>query len=308
MTGAPAGAPTSAVRLPDTAPTSRPSHARLVSRFAIRHRTTYRYTLPVAFAPHVVRLTPRADGAQCLSRQLLVSPTPLSAVDELDEHGNSCTRLSFGPNLSTVLDIESRIEVETREASPRGMPASLPGLPWAAPSADALAPFRWTPPSREVEAVAHALCGETLGAALPFFDRLCGYLYGNIERGLRLEGDAQSPEQTLASGRGACRDLTVLFLAVCRTLGVAGRFVSGYQGQEATPDGRRHLHAWPELFVPGLGWLGWDPTHGVRAGSGHVALSAAPDQASTMPVVGGYYFSGTSITSTLDYFIAFEPA
>ena len=85
----------------------------------------------------------------------------------------------------------------------------------------------------------------------------------------------------------------------CRSLGIAARFDSGYQAQADTPDGRRHLHAWPEVFLPGLGWRGFDPTHGIAVTDGHVALCAAPDQADTMPVEGGFY--GEGITATLDY-------
>ena len=81
---------------------------------------------------------------------------------------------------------------------------------------------------------------------------------------------------------------------------MAGRFCSGYQAAADTPDGRRYLHAWPEIFLPGAGWRGWDPTHGISVGDGHVALCAAPDQAATMPVTGGYYF-GDAITATLDF-------
>lgn len=279
-----------------------------MSRFAIRHRTTYRYTVPVAFAPHVVRLTPRPDRARCLERRLLVSPAPLTLTDETDELGNSCTRLTFTGQLATELDIESHVLVDTDEPPDLRFAPWLPPLPWFGPTADGLDSFRFSEPSAVISDLARSLCEEVDGAPLAFFERLCVHLHGRIERGLRLEGAAQTPAETLASGRGACRDLTVLYLAVCRALGVAGRFVSGYQGQEATPDGRRHLHAWPEVWAGELGWLGWDPMHGVRAGSGHVALSAAPDQSATMPVEGGFYFDGASITSTLDYSITFEPA
>jgi len=133
-----------------------------------------------------------------------------------------------------------------------------------------------------------------------FLDHLCGTLYGRTDRQIRHTGDAQSAAETLATRRGACRDLTVLFLAAVRTLGFAGRFCSGYQAAAQTPDGQRYLHAWPEVFLPGIGWRGWDPTHGVVVGEGHVALCAAPEQAATMPVAGGYYF-GDSITATLDF-------
>ncbi|MDF3066742.1 MAG: Protein containing transglutaminase-like domain, putative cysteine protease [Polyangiaceae bacterium] len=279
-----------------------------MSRLAIRHRTTYRYTLPVSFAPHVVRLTPRADVARCLSRTLLVTPTPVSLADEVDELGNAFTRLAFGPDLTTELVVESHLLVETAPPPSLEVAPPLPPLPWTAPHADALARFRSTEADSSVASLAQSLSNEVGGAPLPFFDRLCRYLHDHIERGLRLEGDAQTPSQTLATRSGACRDLTVLYLAVCRALGVAGRFVSGYQGEEATPDGQRHLHAWPELFVPQLGWLGWDPTHGVRTGRGHVALCVAANQDGTMPIEGGYYFSGSTITSTLDYSITVEPA
>jgi transglutaminase-like putative cysteine protease len=116
-----------------------------------------------------------------------------------------------------------------------------------------------------------------------------------LERRIRVERAAH----TLAIGRGACRDLTVLFMATCRCLGMAARFVSGYQAQADTPDGQRHLHAWPEVFLPGLGWRGFDPTHGIVVTDGHVALCAAPDQADTMPVEGGFSSSGVTASSSI---------
>ena len=106
---------------------------------------------------------------------------------------------------------------------------------------------------------------------------------------IRAEGAAWSPERTLVAGGGACRDVTALFMAACRSVGIAARFVSGYQAEADTPDGRRHLHAWPEAFLPGVGWRGFDPTHGLPVTDGHVALCAAPDQAATMPIEGGFW-------------------
>ena len=216
--------------------------------------------------------------------------------------------MSFGASAVDELRIESRVDVETRVGPQLHalFQSPLPPLPWLAPPHDPLASFRQEDGSAEVATLARRLAFEVGGAPLTFFEHLTTSLYSMIDRQIRVEGSAQTPAQTLALRRGACRDLTVLYLAACRSLGVAGRFVSGYQGQEASPDGRRHLHAWPEVFVPELGWLGFDPTHGVPAGPGHVALSAAPDQAATMPVDGGFYFNGATVTSTLGYSIQFD--
>ena len=276
-------------------------------RWAIRHETSYRYDTAVAFAPHILRLSPRPDSIRTLARHLRITPTPSEVTDFSDEFGNTCTRVSFDANAVNELKIESRVEVQTYAPRQHLLGAlNLPSLPWTPPYSDLLWAFRQRDASGEVAALAQRLAAEVGSAPLAFFEHLCTTLYAMIDRQIRVEGSAQSPAQTLALGRGACRDLTVLYLAVCRSLGVAGRFVSGYQGQEASPDNKRHLHAWPEVFVPEQGWFGWDPTHGVPVGSGHVALSAAPTQAATMPVDGGFYFNGPTVTSTLGYSISFD--
>jgi transglutaminase-like putative cysteine protease len=280
----------------------------VAGRWVIRHETVYKYSTPVAFAPHVLRLTPRADSVRCLERSLSITPTPLGISEYSDIFGNSYTSVTFGASSSDELIIDSRVVVETFTRPVQGPGYSLPVLPWATPYIDALISYRQPDGSAEVAALGQRLASQVGHAPLAFFDLLCQTLYSTLDRQIRIDGLAQTPAETLATGRGACRDLTVLFLAVCRSLGVAGRFVSGYQGQEASPDGKRHLHAWPEVFVPELGWLGWDPTHGVIVGPGHVALSAAPDQTSTMPVEGGFYFNGPTVTSTLGYTITFAPA
>jgi transglutaminase-like putative cysteine protease len=227
-------------------------------------------------------------------------------TDYLDAFGNSCTRLDFDAGHFDELVIDSRVEVETCAPADSSR-LSLPPLPWLSPGEeDGLAAFRERDDSPPVISLARMVAANVDYEPLAFFESLCSHLYFNTDRQLRLEGAAQTPAETLESRRGACRDLTVLFLAVCRALGVAARFVSGYQGQEQTPDGRRHLHAWPEVFVPELGWRGYDPTHGVPTGSGHIALCAAPGQAATMPVEGGFFFNGSTVTSTLDYSILMD--
>ncbi|MFM7576061.1 MAG: transglutaminase-like domain-containing protein, partial [Microcystaceae cyanobacterium] len=90
---------------------------------------------------------------------------------------------------------------------------------------------------------------------------------------------------TWRNKRGSCRDLTILFMEVCRTMGLAARFVSGYQeGDQATEDWE--LHAWAEVYLPGGGWRGYDPTHGLAVSDRHIALVASPNPQDCAPVTG----------------------
>lgn len=221
-------------------------------RFSVRHETLYRYTMPVRLASHVLRLNPRTDSARILAGSLTVDPAPVERHDSTDRFGNRVTHVGF-EGLSDRLCIESHFDLDILEAAPLRDPG-LPRLPWSSSPHDVLADYR---PDGEqdvaVQAFAAALASESGWAALPFLDRLSQTLFTRLQRRIRVGGAAQAPAHTLAIGCGACRDLTVLFMAACRSLGIAARFVSGYQAQADTPDGQRHLHAWPEAFLPGLG-------------------------------------------------------
>lgn len=270
--------------------------------FSIRHRTRYRYSLPIRLGPQILRLVPRATGLAPAQHQLFVTPLPYGRRDLIDAYGNGVIELSFTAEGSPVFELDSRIEIDV-PAPFAPVNAGLPLLPWA----PGFAGFEQgiylarEPIEPEVAGFAERLRAETGGDVLAFLRHLNHTLYTRTDRRVRLQGDAHSPAETLASATGACRDLTVLFMACVRHFGVPARFVSGYQAEAESVDGRRHLHAWPEVFLPGFGWTGFDPTHGLPVSDGHVALCAAPTQGETMPLEGGFYFDGTDITSTLDY-------
>jgi transglutaminase-like putative cysteine protease len=267
-------------------------------RFHVVHESLYRYSAPVEFTPHLLRLNPRPEGVSVLSRDLTVTPQPVESVDFVDGYGNRLTRVAFA-GFSSELRIVSRFSLDTLSGGgPPGDAGLLARLPWR-PVADGLEPYRGIGDVEEpVQAFAQEVAARASYRPEIFFPTLCRTIFEAMDRGLRFEGAAQSAATTLALRSGACRDLTVLFLAACRSLGIPARFVSGYQARAQTPDGQRHLHAWAEVFRPGLGWAGWDPMHGVPVGDGHVALCAAPEQAATMPVEGAYY--GPARTATLD--------
>jgi len=275
-------------------------------RWSVSHETIYRYSVPVTFAPHLLRLNPRADRVRVIQRALDIEPMPVEVYEYADSFGNTCTRVAFGPGASTVLSFRSRFEVDAYVAPSLEL-HHLPALPWTGTPDDELAQFRRSDsPAAEVVAFAHGVADAAGRAPIGFLDHLCQTLFARIDKTIRLDGAAQPPWETLAISRGACRDITVLFLAACRVMGIAGRFVSGYQGVADTLDGRRHLHAWPEVFVPSAGWQGWDPMHGVRVSDNHIPLCVAPSQDDTMPVEGGFYFHGPLVNSTLDYAIRIE--
>jgi transglutaminase-like putative cysteine protease len=261
-------------------------------RFWIRHDSLYRYDVPVSLGTHVVRLTPRAIGngsVHLLERRLLVEPEPQERWEEQDEHGNQRTRVSFAGSTST-LRVLSELVLDTLPEPPLAL-ASAP-LPWPQVFGMAI--------DSSVQHFAESLARDVQGEPLAFLDHVTRTLFSTFDRRIRPSGAARPAADTLALREGACRDLTVLFLDACRHLGLSGRFVSGYQAQAETPDGQRHLHAWTEVFLPGCGWRGWDATHGLRAGEGHVALCAAPTQAATMPIEGSFSFQGPVVNSTLD--------
>ncbi|MEZ5543058.1 MAG: transglutaminase family protein [Pseudomonadota bacterium] len=272
--------------------------------FDIRHTTVYRYSAPVRLGPHIVRLLPRCAGDQrLLDYRCTVDPPPTRQSEQLDAAGNRVTRLWFGDSTSE-LRIDSASLVETRRQDPvaRLLEACAQHLPVAYPAdeADLLAAYG----TRATGAPAVVALGETLAAAadhatLGFLDALNRHLYTGFARVIRAEGPPQPPEQTLALRQGACRDLALLFMAVCQSRGLAARFVSGYQAHAASGSTERYLHAWPEVYLPGSGWCGYDPTHGSAVADGHVALAAAGSPGATLPIAGSFY--GDGVRSTLDF-------
>ena len=221
-----------------------------------------------------MRLNPRAEGATILERRLTVDPKPIAFREETDRFGNKVTHLDFD-DLTDRLRIESLFELETVAPEPPVDPAA-PQLPWAGGPDDPMAPYRSAEAQDDaVREFASGLASESGWEVLPFLDRLNRTLFARMRHEIRAGGAAWPPARTLAAGGGACRDVATLFIAACRSLGIAAQFVSGYQAEAETPDGRRHLHAWPEAFLPGLGWRGFDPTHGLAVTDGHVALCAA---------------------------------
>jgi len=271
-------------------------------RFTIQHNTHYRYSSPVQFGPQRLRFHPRDDGAQrIIAHQLSITPTPLGRNDHLDLEGNRVTQIWFGEETDRF-DIQVTMQVETlrRNAFDFILTPEATVLPinHEHDVICARAYLDRIEPDDVVTAFAAELSLAVNRDTLSFLSDLNRQLFTDFSHMHRDTGAPQSPALTLQSRRGACRDLAVLFVDCCRSEGIAARFASGYQKGDLQSE-RRHLHAWPEVYLPGAGWRGFDPTHGEAIADTHVTIAAAAHPRDTMPVSGS--FEGEGATSTLDY-------
>lgn len=273
-------------------------------QFDIVHTIGYAFSRDVFLEPHEVRLQPRNCGSQTLEKfHLEVNPEPAGISYCLDAEGNQVASLWFD-GLHQELKVTVRSHVRTQRENPfdyllRKNECQLP-LQYDATTAPLLGPalrFAATSkPQDDLQAFAGKLSGRADHQLLRFLDLLNDTLYSEFECIHRETGDAWPASYTLAKRRGACRDLAMLFIAICRCREIAARFVSGYQQGDREQD-ERHLHAWAEVFIPGAGWRGYDPTHGLAVADGHVAAATSVSPQLAAPLVGS--FRGTGVTATL---------
>jgi len=268
--------------------------------FEIDHLTRYRYSAPVQLGPHLLRFLPVPRAAQRPGHcRLDIQPVPCRREQDVDAWGNRVDRLWFEGE-TDQLEIRAHLEVETFEPQACCRPGALAlPLDYGSETA-ALAPYLEPPADNTaLQPFVQSLLAGAAGDGLVFLTSLNRAVHGFYRRGVRLEGAPRTPAETLARGEGVCRDLAVLFMAACRQAGLAARFVSGYQRGDGTRS-TRYLHAWPEVYLPGTGWYGYDPTHATAVGTDHVAVATAPLAAAVTPVEGGYSFRATAVSSTLE--------
>jgi uncharacterized protein (DUF2126 family) len=270
-------------------------------RVALRHHTVYNYDRLVDIHPHVVRLRPAPHSRTPVSAySLKVEPTEQFVNWQQDPFGNYLARLVF-PKKARRLAIDVSLIADMTVINPFDF--------FLEESAERF-PFQYDEqlkrdlgPYLEVEER-----GPLLRAWLDELDRSEQHIVDflvNLNRNLqqqvsylvRMEPGVQTPERTLDIGSGSCRDSGWLLVQILRNLGLAARFVSGYLVQLTAdvpaldgPSGPTadftDLHAWAEVFLPGAGWVGLDPTSGLMAGEGHIPLACTPSPSSAAPIAG----------------------
>ena len=270
-------------------------------RVALHHLTEYRFDRPVALGPHVLRLRPAAHSRTAvLSYSLDVQPREHFINWQQDPFGNYLARLVFHEKCrALVVQVDLVAEMTVINPFDFFLEESAEKYPFSYEPALA----RSLQPYLEKEAAGPLLtrwladCDRRPKRAIDFLVELNQRVWRDVRYSIRMEPGVQTPEQTLARAVGSCRDSGWLLVQVLRHLGLAARFVSGYlvqlkadekslDGPSGTEQDFTDLHAWCEVFLPGAGWVGLDPTSGLFAGEGHIPLACTPLPGSAAPIEG----------------------
>ncbi len=269
-----------------------------MSRLEVRHTTRYRYARPVRFGPHRAMVRPR-DSHDLKLRSAVLTIAPAAQVSWMhDVFGNSVTLLEFAEP-AAELCMESRIELEQ-------FPLDRPDY---RPTVDAETwPFAYDADERRDLGPTldrHYPGGDLRGWALDLLGRrelgtielLTTLTHGIKERLRYVARDSegtQTPVETLDKGGGTCRDYALLMIEAVRSLGFAARFVTGYlydpalDGGPSGIQGAGATHAWVQVYLPGAGWVEFDPTNGIVGGRNLIRIGVARDPKQAVPLAGSF--------------------
>jgi uncharacterized protein (DUF2126 family)/transglutaminase-like putative cysteine protease len=269
---------------------------------ALHHVSHYRYDRAVNLGPQVVRLRPAPHSrTRVLSYALKVEPGEHFINWQQDPQGNYLARLVF-PEKTRELKIEVDLVAEMAVFNPFDffLEPYAEKIPFAYTEGEQLelAPYLVKLPAGKLFAKYLAGIELTPTPSVDFLVALNQRLSTDISYLIRLEPGVQTPEESLEKASGSCRDSAWLLVQLFRHLGLAARFVSGYliqltadvkslDGPSGTEVDFTDLHAWCEVYLPGAGWIGLDPTSGLFAGEGHIPLACSPEPSSAAPISGG---------------------
>lgn len=266
-----------------------PGHKRM--HLHVRHESEYTYDVPVALGPQTLYLFPRMYPYQrLLAYELVIDPKPTQIVRNIDVEGNG-QQLVYFNHPTDHLNITVAIQLQSDEFNSFDFvlfPFEAERVPFRYPDTqrDLLRPYlEREGVSERIESWARQIAAGAGWQTTAFLTSLT-QIIRQFTYEVREEGAPFSPEQTLTGRKGSCRDYTTLFMAACRSLGIAARFVSGYLF--GNPQQEHQLHAWAEVYLPGAGWRGFDPTEGSVVVNRHIFLTSTAKPELAAPISGTF--------------------
>ena len=266
-----------------------------MQRFNILHRTYYNFSAPVRLESHLLRLRPREGHELRIESSTLKITPPASLRWHRDVENNSVAIATFDIPTTQLL-IESEIIIQQYDRAPLDFLVDEYAIDY---------PFAYTPEDRIMlspytnfaEHSAKDMLDEWIGhlwkagdriQTYALLQRLCVHIHQTLSYQIREEFGVQTVAETLSLGTGSCRDFANLFMEAARRLGLASRFVSGYLYAPPSMENFGATHAWAEVYLPGAGWKGFDPSSGEIAGTHHIAVAVARLPESVPPIAGSF--------------------
>ncbi len=266
-------------------------------KFSVTHLTRYQYEQAVAFSPHALYLRPRETPLHRVTRFTFNISPSFKLTHTRDSYDNTLTWLHLWDR-ADALSIRSECEIETLEVNPFDFILRLDAtkFPFNYTPAEqfALTPYLATPFEGNHPLLRNWLDEhyvERPAETVAFLTGLNTVLYCHLNYKRRDDPGVQSPVKTLELTTGNCRDYAMLLVDMCRALGFASRFVSGYF--HTYPEDNRvsagAMHAWAEIYLPGAGWRGLDPTHGIFTTSAYIPIAHARHAEEVSPIQGSFF-------------------
>ena len=266
-----------------------------MQRLRILHRTQYDFTGTVTLGPHRLLLRPR-EGHELRVERSRLDITPAAAMHWLrDEYDNSVAVATFSAPAQR-LEIVSEVIVQHYDEAPLDfiVADSAVNYPFSYELDSVMVLQSYltlqirTDQSMLREWLHKYWMPEETIQTYGLIMRLCQAIHRDFTYQVREQPGVQTARETLERGIGSCRDFANLLMEAARTLGLAARFVSGYLNT-LIPDGAGSTHAWAEIYIPGVGWKGFDPTLGEIAGSKHIAVATSRLPDTVSPVTGSFF-------------------
>jgi transglutaminase-like putative cysteine protease len=271
----------------------------------VRHATTYRYGRPVKLGPHRLMLRPRdSHDLRLVGADLTLSP-PGETRWMHDVFGNSVSLVEF-PTPASELTIVSTLDLERfalrRPVFPIAHEAQTYPFVYSTNDRTDLGQLlerHYPDPHEQMDAWAKRFLVESPMSTYNLLSNINFAIKSEFAYAERLEEGTQSPLETLEKKSGTCRDFALLFIEAVRILGLGARFVTGYlydpklDGKDGTMQGAGATHAWADVYLPGAGWVEYDPTNGLIAGENLIRVAVTRDPSQAIPISGSFVGDGS---------------